>query len=86
MGRIPRESTMSGVADELFVYLATDEEGHTGVAFFETTGGTRIPLVAESLSRAEGLKAVAAKLATIIDRPIQLARFSVRENLETFEP
>jgi hypothetical protein len=77
---------MSGVADELFVYLATDEEGHSGVAFMETAGGTRIPLVAEDSRKAESLKAIAKALAPMINRSIELVRFSVRENLETFEP
>jgi hypothetical protein len=77
---------MSGVDRELFVYLMTDDEGTTGVAYMETAGAAKISLIAEDAKGARLLKPIAQKLSQIVEKPITLVRFSNREDLEVLEP
>jgi hypothetical protein len=77
---------VSGITDELFVYLSTDDDGDTGVVFMETAGAAKIPLVAENRRKAQSLQPLAEHLATTMGRTVTLAKFSRREDLESWEP
>jgi hypothetical protein len=71
---------------ELFVYLSTDDDGVEGVSYMETAAGTKIPLVADTENRAQLLRPIAERLASLTHRDITLARFSRRVDIETLCP
>lgn len=71
---------------EIFAYLTTDDEGFEGVMYAETASGHRIPLLAESRPKAEALRPIVDRLGQFNgQRPITLARFSGREDLDVIE-
>lgn len=68
---------------ELFAYVAMSPEGKEGVAMIKISEEVWIPLVTESKEQAEAYRPVAQKIAEAFGKPVFLARFSVREDLET---
>ncbi|MDE1904861.1 MAG: hypothetical protein KGH75_00235 [Rhodospirillales bacterium] len=75
-----------GVTDELWVYLATDPGGTTGVAYYETSGGARVPLVAPSEGRAIQLAPLAQALADLTGRSLTLTAFGSRRDVNVVTP
>ena len=74
-----------GYQSEIFAYLMTDDEGYTGIAMAETAGAARIPLVAPDLKGARLLHAIAVKIGEMSNRPITLAHFTNRTDLEVID-
>lgn len=71
-----------GVTDELFVYLATDDDGYTNVLMAETAALAKVPLVAETRKKAQAMRPIAKRLAELTGRPVTLACFSTRSDVE----
>lgn len=59
-----------------------DDEGVVGMK----VGNDWMPLVAADEARLKSLKPIAQKIATITKQKIILARFKVREDVETINP
>lgn len=74
------------IGDEIWVYLVTDDEGQTGIAYWESAGGARIPMIAGSEADARLIRPIAEKLASIMGRAFTLVRFRDRTEISTLEP
>jgi hypothetical protein len=76
-----------GLGGELFVYLATDPaDGVTGPLWWETAGGARMPLLAETRRKADAMRPIAERLARTTGADVVLARFGSREDIDTIRP
>ena len=76
--------------EELFVFVAEDEEGE-GVPAFVTAnaglpGNVWMPLFAADSARVDSLRELARGMSERTGKRIRLLRFTVREELETIEP
>lgn len=70
---------------EMYAFLVADDDGGEGVPAFEHDG-VMMPLVAADSARVASLRQVAHGIARNSGRPVTLARFSTREDLETIRP
>ncbi len=71
--------------DEVFVFIAQDQDGE-GVPAFMAPNGVMFPLVCADKARVDSLRAKARMIARESGNKITLARFSVREEIEVIEP
>jgi hypothetical protein len=73
--------------DAMFAFIMRDADGTEGVCAFMNPD-TRIwtPLVGADLARVESLRPLALELALAHGRPITLAYFSERRDVELLEP
>jgi hypothetical protein len=71
---------------ELFAFIAEDEgpEDEGVTAFLSSVGWT--PMVAADRERVDSLREKAQAIASATSKQVRLVRFSVREELEVFEP
>ena len=74
---------MSGYrVTEMYAFLAVGDDGEEGVPSFYACG-MMLPLVAADAARVESLRAMARQVVAKSGRPVTLARFTVREDVET---
>lgn len=72
--------------DEMFAYIQLDPLDNTeGVIAFLAESGW-MPMVGADMSRVEYLRPMAQKIADETGRPVQLVKFSTREELEMLRP
>ena len=70
---------------EMFAFTTIDEDGNEGVvAVFK--GNTWLPLTGADIERIDSLRGEAEYVAQAIGKPVTLARFSVRQDLEVLDP
>lgn len=69
---------------EIFAFIATEADGREGVVA-AMLGGMMVPLVGADQARVKSLLPLARQIAQATGRQVQLARFSVREDLEVLE-
>ena len=69
--------------EEAHCWIATDEAGDEGVAYVETAGGTRIPLLAATAAQADAMRPMAERLARVTGARLTRATFSTRTDGET---
>jgi hypothetical protein len=74
------------VKSELWAYLMTDDNGEEGVAYVETAGGTKVPMIAMTEIGAQALRPLAERMATILNRPWTLMHYSKGVEQETIYP
>lgn len=74
----PRIETMTA-------YIASDEGGEGICAFFYENSGW-VPMVGADEERMLSLRAKAQEISTNTGKPIKIARFRLREDLETLTP
>lgn len=55
--------------DELWVWTTTDDDGTEGVAYVEMAGGTRIPLIAPTSTRARAFRPIVQTMVKLTKRP-----------------
>jgi hypothetical protein len=79
-----RDKPRPPVGDSLWVYLSADDDGTEGVLIVETAGAAKIPLIGHTERQARTLRPIAEHMAKRNGQPVTLARFSAREDLETF--
>ncbi len=72
--------------DEMFAYVAVDDEGEGITAYLSPENGQWMPMVGADMDRMKSLAPVAQQLADKGDRPIKLIRYETRTELETLEP
>lgn len=70
--------------DQMWAFIATDEDGEGVSAFM--SNDIWMPMVAADEARVDSLRDMAKQLAQQSGQSITLAKFSVREDLEVFEP
>lgn len=70
---------------EVYAFLAVDGEGAEGVPATQL-GDMLMPLVAADRARLDDLRPIAQHLASAYGFPITVARFTVREDIETIQP
>jgi hypothetical protein len=70
----------------IHVFIAIDKNPDDEGVVAMKVGNNWIPLVAADEARIKSLKPIAQRIATITKQKIILAKFSVRENVETINP
>ncbi len=68
----------------MFAFIALDEDGTEGVVGYPTSQGM-LPLVGADMARVDSLRPYAQQIARSNGVPVTLVRFSVREDIETYE-
>ena len=63
-------------APDLWAYLVEDDDGDVGVAYAETAGGRRTPLLATTRGGARSLRPIAERLSQMLDRPLTLVHYA----------
>ena len=69
--------------DEIFAFLATEADGEEGVIGWHIPNHGWMPLVAADVKRVESLRPIAQEVANATGRRITLARFHLRQDVET---
>lgn len=72
--------------DELFAYVAVDEEGEGITAYLSADTGQWMPMVGADMERMTSLLPVAQQLADKGARPIKLVHYTTRTVIDTIEP
>lgn len=72
--------------DELYAFVAEDTEGEGLTGFRNPQTGEWMPMVAADAARVESLRDMARSIAIFSKKPVRLVRFSVREEVEVFQP
>lgn len=72
--------------DHVFAYLAADVQGDEGIVGISTGDGSWLPLVFGSRLAASKAAVVARAIASRTSETVRLARFSTREDMETYRP
>lgn len=72
--------------DEMFAFIQLDPADNTeGVIAFLTESGW-MPMVGADMNRVAHLRPMAQEVADATGRPVQLVKFSTREELEMLRP
>jgi hypothetical protein len=72
--------------DEMYAFVAEDEDSEGITAFVHPHSGMAFPLVAADKERVDSLREIAQNIASMSGKPVKLIKWSVREELETLEP
>jgi len=71
--------------DQIFAFIATNEEGQEGI-LCQQIGGVAIPFLATDQARIDQLMPLAQAMASHTDKQIRLVRFHHREELKLITP
>jgi hypothetical protein len=71
-----------GRIDHIWAFLSVDDGGEGVIA--APLGGMTVPLVAADKRRVDSLIPIAKRMATMFGKPIRLAKFSKREDVEIY--
>jgi hypothetical protein len=74
-----------GRIETLWAYLSIDEGGE-GVCAAPLGPLPVVPLIAADRARVESIKPIARELAKRFGKPVRLAKFSTREDVEIYQP
>lgn len=73
--------------DQMYAYIVMDDDDTEGIPAFQLTGSQMpMPMVGADMARVESLNPIAQDMARQLGKKITLVRFSVREEVEVFEP
>lgn len=75
-----------GRIDHIWAFLSVDEGGEGVCAAPLGHGMLTVPMIAADDKRLVSLKPIARKMATMFQKPVRLARFTVREDVEIYQP
>jgi hypothetical protein len=75
-----------GRIDHIWAFLSLDDGGEGVCAAPLGPGAMTVPLIAADKRRLDSLKPLARKLASIFQKPIRLAKFTTREDVEIYQP
>lgn len=73
-----------GRIDRLWAYLSVDDGGE-GVCS-GTIGRVQMPMIGADLKRVTSLRPMAVEIATMFGKPVRLAKFHMREDIEIIQP
>ena len=71
--------------EQVWVFIAQDDEGNEGVCAFNAGNLGWLPMVAADEKRVDSLRKTAEKMAEESGDKIVLCKFSVRDEVEVFE-
>lgn len=71
--------------DQVWVFVAQDDAGNEGVCAFNAGNLGWLPMVAADEKRVASLRETAAQMAKTSGDKIVLCKFSVRDEVETFD-
>lgn len=73
-----------GRIDRIWAFLSIDEGGEGVCA--APLGGMTVPLIAADKRRLASLKPIAQTIARKFKKPVRLAKFTAREDVEIYQP
>ncbi len=76
---------MSLRIDEIFAFVATDDDGNEGVAA-QLIDGSWFPLLGADMERVNSCREIAQGIADASGKPLTLVLFGSRSDVETIEP
>lgn len=68
--------------DEMYAFIATDEDGQEGICAFQIESGLWMPMVGADLKRVDSLRPIARSIVLATGRQIEVCKFTNREHLE----
>ena len=71
--------------DQVWVFIAQDDEGNEGVCAFNAGNMGWLPMVAADEKRVDSLRRTAERMAKESGDKIVLCKYSVRTEVETFD-
>lgn len=71
---------MPKIIEEMFCFIATEENGDEGIPAFGGNG-MFYPMVGADLERVEQLKPIAAQIAKVSNKKIRVVKFTSKEEL-----
>jgi hypothetical protein len=71
--------------DQMYAYIVMDDDNTEGIPAYQA-GNMTMPMVGADEARIESLNPIAQQMATGLGKKVTLVRFSVREEMEVFEP
>jgi hypothetical protein len=75
-----------GRIDQIWAFLSLDDGGEGVVAAPIGPGAMTVPLIAADKRRVDSLIPIAKRMATLFGKPVRLAKFSKREDVEIYQP
>lgn len=72
--------------ETIWAYLSVDEGGEGVCAAPLEPGMLSVPLLAADETRLEKIRPFALAIAKLTGRPVRLAKFTVREDIEVIQP
>lgn len=73
--------------DEMYAFIIVDpEDGDEGIPTFSPMPGVHAPMIGADPDRVLSLRSLAEQVATDMQAPVKVVRFSVREELEIIQP
>lgn len=75
-----------GRIDNIWAFLSLDDGGEGVCAAPLAPGMMTVPMIAADKARLESLKPLARKLASLFKKPVRLAKFTTREDVEIYQP
>lgn len=75
-----------GRIDHIWAFLSLDEGGEGVCAAPLGHGMLTVPMIAADAKRLDSLKPIARKLANLFRKPVRLAKFAAREDVEIYQP
>ena len=68
--------------EELYAFIATDENGQEGICAFQIESGLWMPMVGADLKRVDSLRPIAKAIHKATGRQIAVCKFTNRQHLE----
>lgn len=75
-----------GRIDHIWAFLSVDDGGEGICAAPLGHGMLTVPMIAADKRRLDSLKPIARKMANIFHKPVRLAKFATREDVEIYKP
>lgn len=73
-------------SNELWAFIAVDEDGHENVIAYPFGSGIRMPLIAPDETRLRQLEPFAQRIATVRGVKVRLLKFTSVEELRVIKP
>ena len=68
--------------DEMYAFIATEEDGQEGICAFQSQPGMWLPMVGADLARVASLRPIAEAIAKAKGVRIEVCKFTNQEHLE----
>ncbi len=69
--------------EEMYAFIAVDEDGDEGiVSFFDPVNRVQMPMIGTDQARLESLREMAKTIVKDLGKPIQLIRMHLRQDVE----
>lgn len=68
--------------DEMYAFIATEDDGQEGICAFQSQPGVWLPMVGADLKRVDSLRPMAKAIAKATGKRIEVCKFTNREHLE----